>query len=70
MPTREPQIEIRELTPAEVEDLKGHGLYWCTNHDDDCDADPVYRVSEVMKPGETVLNVLAHVCRQHVKEWQ
>jgi hypothetical protein len=63
-------IEIRALTPQEVEALQVRGMYHCTNADDDCQAQPIYRVSEVMKPGETVLNILGHVCADHVKEWQ
>jgi len=59
-------VQIEPLTAQEIETLQANGMYWCT-HDDACEADPVYRVSEVMRPGETVLNVLAHLCPAHAE---
>ena len=62
------QFEMKPLTPAEVEALQRGGMYWCTG-DEACEADPVYRVSEVMGPGETVLNILAHLCPAHAEDY-
>jgi hypothetical protein len=56
--------QIVRLTPAEVKALQGNGMYWCTS-DIPCDADPVYRVSDVPQPGETTLNILDHLCEAH-----
>jgi hypothetical protein len=62
-------IEISMLTSSEVQALRDHGMFWCTV-DETCEASPVYRVSERMQPGETVLNIVAHACEVHVQAYR
>ena len=67
MQTPRPPVKIRKLTPQEVEALKVGGMYWCTS-DDPCDAEPVYRISEISDPRQTTtLNILAHLCPDHAR---